>query len=143
MQLHLFFVETLIRVIKRYSINIYTSNTKTTGDWRSLDKFDQLTVVFTPLGRNRSGRWSAANDRFIPFPGATACESRLTQICQGMDEDYSSDGPMPAPIWFAKKRMNSLRGCMLDDKVIHYYLSLLCSNGGSYWCNSIYSLWKH
>ena len=55
-------VETLVRAILRYSINIYTSTTESNGDWRSLDKYELLSSVYTPMGRITIGRPSAAND---------------------------------------------------------------------------------
>ena len=119
-------LETLIRAIQRYSINIYNSTIRNTGDWKSLPQFDKLSAVLTPLERSPRVRQSATTARFLLFPGVTACSSRLDNICQGADSDYRSDGPLQTPIWYNKKQMISLRGGMLDDKVIHYFLKLLC-----------------
>ena len=129
-------VETLVRAVQRYSINIYTSTTESNGDWRSLDNFERLSKVFTPLCRNTISRPSALNERFLLFPRTTTSTFRINQFCQGQQENIRSDGPMPTPIWFAKKQMISLRGGMLDDKVIHYYLDLLCANVSDVKCST-------
>ena len=75
-----------------------------------MDKFERLSSVFTPMCRITIGRPSAVNDRFLLFPRTTTCTFRITQFCQGEQEDIRSDGPMPAPIWFAKKADDFAQG---------------------------------
>ena len=61
-------LDTLVRAVKRYCINIYASSTETTGDWKSLPLFDQLSSVFTPLRKTLCASTNSATCRFLLFP---------------------------------------------------------------------------